>query len=305
MTRSSISSAARGRAGRATSASPHCGERHARRRVPAGGVAGRVGDHDGRWLLRHRARTGTKTGRSSRRTRRVAGGKSAVSIICVTPPRRRGTRLVGGKFVVATSASRWSLARRVQAERGDVAWASPQVFVVRMVACGFGTSCGSFCRGDGLLDFYHASQHLWDLAHTLHPDNEAGARRGWSRCCISCGTAAKPGAANLQDWPTWCVQRAQAVPRRGARNQLLHGNIGASPLCGARGEGCPIGQRRDGILVRATPRPFKRGGQFWTEPGVAASCPRSRPSQPRLERSLAVQIKNSVKMHPCDYSSSH
>jgi len=63
-----------------------------------------------------------------------------------------------------------------------------------------------FSTATGVLDFYHASQHLWDLAHTLHPEN-AVAARAW----------VEPLLQTLQDLPAWCAQRAQAVPPNAAK----------------------------------------------------------------------------------------
>ena len=35
-----------------------------------------------------------------------------------------------------------------------------------------------FAEAVSVLDFYHASQHLWAPAHALHPEDEPGARAG-------------------------------------------------------------------------------------------------------------------------------
>jgi hypothetical protein len=43
-----------------------------------------------------------------------------------------------------------------------------------------------FSGATALLDFYHASEHLWELAHHLYPDDAQAARISSSRCCTSC-----------------------------------------------------------------------------------------------------------------------
>jgi len=59
-----------------------------------------------------------------------------------------------------------------------------------------------------LLDFYHASQHLWTLGEALHPKDEATRRpMGWKASCTVAPRKTKTGAA---------ADGRVTAPRRGA-----------------------------------------------------------------------------------------
>jgi hypothetical protein len=94
-----------------------------------------------------------------------------------------------------------------------------------------------FAAATGVVDFYHASQHLWDLAHTLHPENETGAR-----------AQAQPPAVARK---TNCFTE---------HREHLHYAARAA-------EGCPVGSGAMESLCGQLQGRFKRGGQFWTAPG--------------------------------------
>ena len=71
------------------------------------------------------------------------------------------------KFVAAYADEPLEFGRRGQAEarrRG-----------LGKVACAY-VVADRFAQATGGLDLYHASQHLWTVAHTLHPEAEAVAR---------------------------------------------------------------------------------------------------------------------------------
>jgi len=191
--------------------------------------------------------------------------KSAViSYICVTPPRRAGERrLVGGKVCRGPRRrARWSLGRRVQAEaRRRGLGEAPQVFVVadggvwiwNIVADRFAaaTACWIFTTPASTCGTWRTRS-----IQIMKP----GHGRGWSRCCISCGTAAKPGCCKpCRTCRRGACNAHRPCPRPWRAKSITSRNIGASPLCGARGGRLSHRQRRDGILVRATPRPVQTG----------------------------------------------
>src|ERR1017187_8268291 len=105
---------------------------------------------------------------SSRRRARVARERRARS-----PSTSRAT---GGEG--SPNGTSGEFGRQVQAEaRRRGLGAAPKVYVVADGGVWiWNIVTDRFATATGVLDFYHASQHLWDLAHTLHPENEAGAR---------------------------------------------------------------------------------------------------------------------------------
>ena len=121
----------------------------------------------------------------------------------------------------------------------------------------------------GVLDFYHASQHLWAVAHTLHPA-AAAAARAWVEPLLHQlrhGEETKV-LQTLRDLPTWCAARAQAVPPSVATETQYFENHREHMHYAARAaEGCPVGSGAMESFCAQLQGRFKRCGQFWTEPG--------------------------------------
>jgi len=175
------------------------------------------------------------------------------------------------KHVVAYQGDPLEFGRRVQAEarrRG-----LGQVSRVFVVADGgvwiWNIVADRFAGATGVLDFYHASQHLWAVAHTLHPEDETAART-WVEPLLHQlrqGGEAKV-LQTLHDLPAWCAQRAQPLPPSLAteteyferHREHLHYAVRAA-------EGCPVGSGAMESFCAQLQGRFKRCGQFWTEPG--------------------------------------
>jgi len=157
-----------------------------------------------------------------------------------------------------------------------------------------------FATATGVLDFYHASQHLWDLAHTLHPENDAGARAWVERCCTSCGTAAKPG----------CCKPCR-ICRPGARNERrpcrrTRPKKSTALKTTGRISSMPHGQQK---VVPSAAAPWNHcasnckaasntGVSSGPNPAAAASWPSKSPAATKIGMKSGSQIKNNVKMHP-------
>ena len=126
-----------------------------------------------------------------------------------------------------------------------------------------------FAVATGVLDFYHASQHLWELAHSLYPANEAGAQAWVPPLLHQLRHGGEAGVLQtLQDWPTWCAQREQPLPTTAAKEINYFENHREPIHSEARAaEGCPVGRGAMESLCGQLQGRFKRGGQFWTEPG--------------------------------------
>jgi hypothetical protein len=180
-------------------------------------------------------------------------------------------RLLVEKFVVAHVGEPLEFGRQVQAEaRRRGLGAAPQVYVVADGGVSiWNIVADRFSTATGVLDFYHASQHLWDLAHTLHPENAAAARAWVEPLRHQLRHGGEAGVLQtLQDLPAWCAQRAQAVPPTVVREtncftehrEHIHYATRAA-------EGCPVGSGAMESLCSQLQGRFKRGGQFWSKPG--------------------------------------
>ena len=175
------------------------------------------------------------------------------------------------KYVVAYHGDPLEFGRRVQAEarrRG-----LGQVNQVYVVADGgvwiWKIVADRFKDATGVLDFYHASQHLWAVAHTLHSGDDAAAR-AWVEPLLHQlrhGDEARV-LQTLHDLPAWCAQRAQPLPPNVATETQYFENHRAHLHYAARAaEGCPVGSGAMESFCAQLQGRFKRCGQFWSEPG--------------------------------------
>lgn len=225
------------------------------------------------WMLRHRgADWGLKPAATTGERVAWQECKSAVIYHLRHAAKTAGERgLLVEKFVVAHVGEPVEFGRRVQAEaRRRGLGEAPQVLIVadggvwiwNIVADRFSTATG-------VLDFYHASQHLWDLAHTLHPENEAGARAWVEPLLHQLRHGGEAGVLQtLQDLPAWCAARAQAVPPAVAREtNYFMAHREHIHYAARAAAGCPIGSGAMESLCGQLQGRFKRGGQFWTAPG--------------------------------------
>ena len=117
-----------------------------------------------------------------------------------------------------------------------------------------------------LLDFYHASQHLWSLGQALHPQDEA-ARRGWVEGRLH---RLRHGQER-----TVLAELAALPGRRGERGQVIrreqnyfaeHARRMNYGTVARRGWPIARGAVESGCRTRQCRR--KRPGQFWTRLGL-------------------------------------
>lgn len=225
------------------------------------------------WMLRHRgADWGLKPAGTTGERVAWQECKSAVIYHLSHAAKTAGERgLLVEKFVVAHVGEPLEFGRQVQAEaRRRGLGAAPRVYVVADGGVWiWNLQADRFATATGVLDFYHASQHLWDLAHTLHPENAAGARAWVEPLLHQLRHGGEAGVLQtLQDLPTWCAQRAQAVPPSVAREtNYFTGHREHIHYAARAAEGCPVGSGAMESLCGQLQGRFKRGGQFWTEPG--------------------------------------
>ena len=120
-----------------------------------------------------------------------------------------------------------------------------------------------------IVDFYHATEHLWTVAHALYPADEAAASH-WARACRR--QLRRQGAAPVQA----ALRRARA-PTAEARKVLgrergyFRTNAArmAYPTFAARG--LPLGSGAiESSAKHVVQQRMKRAGARWSEPGAQA-----------------------------------
>jgi hypothetical protein len=179
-----------------------------------------------------------------------------------------GRGLLSGKRLISWRGEAVELGRRLhwEAQADGLGRAGP----VRCVNDGapwiWNLVADRWAGAEQVLDFYHASQHLWALGEALHEGDEAAAR-------------------------AWVVPRRKRL-RRGNARKLLEEVAGLEPPAGeevrreqnylaqhawrmnyrelaARG---PIGSGAVESACRQRQCRFKRAGQFWSETGLRNLC---------------------------------
>ena len=241
----------------------------AQTRVPPGALVIMM---DG-WMLRHRGGDwGLKPVAAVGERVAWQECKSAVIYHLAQAAKTAGERgWLVEKFVVAYVGEPLEFGRRVQAEaRRRGLGQTPRVYVVADGGVWiWNIVADRFAAATGVLDFYHASQHLWELAHSLYPENAAGAKAWVEPLLHQLRHGGEAGVLlTLQNLPAWCAQRALPLPPLVAKEtnyfeqhrEHLHYETRAA-------EGCPVGSGAMESLCGQLQGRFKRGGQFWTEPG--------------------------------------
>ena len=119
------------------------------------------------------------------------------------------------------------------------------------------------------VDFYHVSQHLWAVAHTLHPDDEVAAR-AWVEPMLA-KLKADESCAVITELEQLQGQMegaaAQTVRKevnylRSHRERMDYGS--------AKAKGEPLGSGAMESTCRQYQVRFKRRGQFWSQTGDEA-----------------------------------
>jgi hypothetical protein len=126
-----------------------------------------------------------------------------------------------------------------------------------------------FGRRTEVVDFYHASEHLWEVARALHGTGTAEAA-AWAGACI--GALYKEGAAPVR------AALAQAQPPTDTAAEVLRvergyfaTNADRMDYPAIRDQGLPIGSGAVESSARhVVQQRMKRAGQRWSEPGGRA-----------------------------------
>jgi hypothetical protein len=227
------------------------------------------------WLARQR---GADWGKASTQLglERVAWReiKSAVIYRLAAAGQTAGGRgVITQKHVVAWQGEPQEFGRRVQAQaqRRGLA-AAQEVFVVADGSLWiWNVQQDRFGQAQGVLDFYHASEHLWAVARSLYPSDEATAR-AWVEPLLSQLRHGEESGVlqTLNDLPAWCVAQNRTTPPEVERerdyfqNHREHVHYEAMAT-----RGCPIGSGAMESLCSQLQGRFKRCGQFWSPSGMA------------------------------------
>jgi len=126
-----------------------------------------------------------------------------------------------------------------------------------------------FAHATQRLDFYHASQHLWAVAHALHPQDESAARQwvGPLLKKLKAGRSLRV-LAQLEQ----VTRRLRAQRRAAAQRELEYFRTHRERLDYqvAKKRGQPLGSGAIESTCRQYQCRFKRPGQFWTRAGDEA-----------------------------------
>jgi hypothetical protein len=119
------------------------------------------------------------------------------------------------------------------------------------------------------LDFYHASQHLWAVAHALHPEDERAAQQ-WIAPLLKKlkGGRALRVITQLQE----VAKRLRTRRRAAVQAEVAYFKTHCARLDydAAQKRGQPLGSGAIESTCRQYQCRFKRPGQFWTQAGDEA-----------------------------------
>jgi hypothetical protein len=184
-----------------------------------------------------------------------------------------GRGLITEKWTVAWQGEPLEFGRRVHAEalrRG--LGSARQVFVVADGGVWiWRVQQDRFPEAQGVLDFYHASQHLWAVGQALYPGDEPMAR-AWVEPLLSQLRHGQEAQVlqTLTDLPAWCAARQQEVPATVAREtEYFHNHREHVHYQTHEAQGCPVGSGAMESFCAQLQGRFKRCGQFWSSAGLA------------------------------------
>jgi hypothetical protein len=126
-----------------------------------------------------------------------------------------------------------------------------------------------FAQAQQRLDYYHASQHLWAVAHALYPEDEARARL-WIKPLLRKLKSGRAPAL-LNDLRA-VARRLRHKKRQAVENEInyFHEHRERMDYAAARKAGEPQGSGAMESTCRQYQCRFKRPGQFWTCTGDEA-----------------------------------
>lgn len=119
------------------------------------------------------------------------------------------------------------------------------------------------------VDFYHVSQHLWAVAHTLHPDDEAAAR-AWVEPLLAKLKA--DASCEVITELEQLQERLEGAAKESVQKEVnyLQSQRQRMDYGTAKKKGEPLGSGAMESTCRQYQARFKRTGQFWSQTGDEA-----------------------------------
>jgi len=128
-----------------------------------------------------------------------------------------------------------------------------------------------FSHATGVLDFYHASEHLWAAAHALHGDDKEAARKwvepllhqlrhGEEKKALRTLGNLEKRISILDDEPREIIQ---------GTIKYFHNHRDHIHYADVEKRGCPVGSGAMESTCAQLQSRLKRTGQFWTDEGKA------------------------------------
>jgi len=119
------------------------------------------------------------------------------------------------------------------------------------------------------VDFYHVSQHLWAVAHRLHPDDE-GAAKAWVQPLLD--KLKQDASCEVITELDQLAQRLEGPVREQVEKEVnyLQTHRDRMDYGTARQRGEPLGSGAMESTCRQYQTRFKRTGQFWSQTGDEA-----------------------------------
>ena len=181
-----------------------------------------------------------------------------------------GRSFVVERFVVCCRDDPYEFGRRVHAQA--IRRGLCQAQAVWIVSDGgiwiWNIAKDRFGHARGVLDFYHAAQHLWSVAQALYPD-QLQSQRQWVEPLLHQLHHGEHGRVvetladlvkELGDKPAQETVEKEAAYFEKHRQHLDYPRAEAA--------GCPIGSGAIESTCAQLQTRFKRPGQFWTRPGA-------------------------------------
>jgi hypothetical protein len=179
-----------------------------------------------------------------------------------------GRGVLTEKVVVSWQGEPLELGRRLHGEalRGGLGRARATLVVADGAPWIWNVAADRWRGATELLDFYHASQHLWEVGRALHGGDAARAA-AW----------VEPRLHRLRHGKDRAVRRELAAlrPPRGAAGALVRreqryfvGHAARMNYAALARRGWPIGSGAVEATCRQRQCRFKRPGQFWTARGL-------------------------------------
>ena len=178
-----------------------------------------------------------------------------------------GRGMIADKAVVRWQGEALELGRRLQAEalRGGLAQARTTLVLGDGIPWIWNLKADRWAHARELLDFWHGSQHLWELGRACHGRDEAGAQ-AWVESRLHRLRHGREKAV-LKEIAGVSVPRGGAAEIVRRERNYFASHAGRMNYQAVADHGWPIGSGPVESTCRQDQCRFKRPGQFWTQKG--------------------------------------